>query len=118
PRSATRCSCALERSIGAGGQQAFHTADNENVRRDEAFSCASSAAAADVICPTGALLNFLSQKYSVFPKTQITAISNAVSSHQKGRLAIVTDAGRDAVDAAASGVRRDRRGIAGRIALR
>src|ERR1700730_902580 len=45
------------------------------------------------------------QKYSGFPKTQITAISTAVSSHSKGRIAIVTNAGRDAVDAAASDVR-------------
>jgi hypothetical protein len=45
-----------------------------------------------------------SQKYSAFPKTQITPITSAVSTHQKGRIAIVTDAGRDAVDAAASGV--------------
>jgi hypothetical protein len=31
--------------------------------------------------------------------TQITSISDPVSSHLKGRIAIVTDAGRDAVDA-------------------
>ena len=39
------------------------------------------------------------QKYSDFQKTQITSISRTVSSHSEGRLAIVTDAGRDAVDA-------------------
>jgi hypothetical protein len=46
------------------------------------------------------------QKYSCFPQTQITSISSAVLS-PRGALAIVTDVGRDAVDAAASGVKRD-----------
>jgi|GraSoi2013_115cm_1033766.scaffolds.fasta_scaffold148000_2 hypothetical protein len=41
----------------------------------------------------------LSQKYSCFHLTQITSISVAIPSHTEGRLAIVTDAGRDAVDA-------------------
>ena len=40
-----------------------------------------------------------SQKYSRSVRTQITGISVPVSSHHKGRIAIVTDAGRDAVDA-------------------
>jgi hypothetical protein len=40
--------------------------------------------------------------------TQITLILS-LSRPIKGRLAIVTDAGRDAVDAAASGVQRNRR---------
>jgi hypothetical protein len=40
-----------------------------------------------------------SEKYFRFPPTQITALSATVSSHHKGRIAIVTDAGRDAVDA-------------------
>jgi hypothetical protein len=39
------------------------------------------------------------QKYFRSCLTQITCISLAVSSHKKGRLAIVTNAGRDAVDA-------------------
>jgi hypothetical protein len=43
------------------------------------------------------------QKYFRSRLTQIKSISLAVSSH-KGRIAIVTDAGRDAVDAAALGV--------------
>jgi len=42
------------------------------------------------------------QKYSGFHLTQITSISPAVSSHSEGRIAIVTSAGRDAMDAAVS----------------
>ena len=42
------------------------------------------------------------QKYFRFHLTQITSISSAVPS-PRGALAIVIDAGRDAVDAAASG---------------
>ncbi|UPJ50869.1 hypothetical protein IVB30_05590 [Bradyrhizobium sp. 200] len=44
-----------------------------------------------------------SQKYSAFHLTQISGYFRAVSSRQEGRIAIVTNAGRDAVDAAASG---------------
>jgi hypothetical protein len=40
-----------------------------------------------------------SQKYSGSLLTQITSTSSAVPSHSKGRLAIVTNAGRDAMDA-------------------
>ena len=40
-----------------------------------------------------------SGKISDFPKYQIIGIFSAVPSHREGRLAIVTDAGRDAVDA-------------------
>src|SRR3954447_21011240 len=40
-------------------------------------------------------------KYIVSRLPQIKPISRAVSSHQEGRLAIVTNAGRDAVDAKA-----------------
>jgi hypothetical protein len=43
------------------------------------------------------------QKCSASPQTQITSISPAVRSHREGRIAIVTDAGLDAVDAAALG---------------
>jgi hypothetical protein len=39
------------------------------------------------------------KKHSVSLPAQITCISIGVSSHSEGRLAIVTDAGRDAVDA-------------------
>src|ERR1700733_9698850 len=39
------------------------------------------------------------QKYFHSLLTQITCISLAIPSHTEGRLAIVTDAGRDAVDA-------------------
>jgi hypothetical protein len=41
------------------------------------------------------------KKYSAFPNTQISSIT-LPSRPTEGRLAIVTDAGRDAVDAAAS----------------
>jgi hypothetical protein len=40
-----------------------------------------------------------SQKFSAFPDGQITVTNPPVSPRQEGRLAIVTDAGRDAVDA-------------------
>jgi hypothetical protein len=57
-------------------------------------------------CPTGKSSRFqivaclaVLKKYSDFRKTQIRAIFVAVPSHLKGRLAIVTNAGRDAVDA-------------------
>jgi hypothetical protein len=39
------------------------------------------------------------QKYSASLVGQIKSSTRAVSSHQEGRLAIVTDAGRDAMDA-------------------
>jgi hypothetical protein len=39
------------------------------------------------------------QKYSDFPKTQITFITLAIPSQSEGRFAIVTNAGWDAVDA-------------------
>jgi len=40
-----------------------------------------------------------SEKYSAFSEIEIGCISITVSSHLKGRIAIVTSAGRDAVDA-------------------
>ena len=43
----------------------------------------------------------LRKKYSDFPKPQITFISTAVHVPHEGRIAIVTDAGLDAMDAAA-----------------
>ena len=48
------------------------------------------------------------QKYFRFPLTRLKSISPAVPSH-RGALAIVIDAGRDAVDAAASGAQRNGR---------
>jgi hypothetical protein len=60
-------------------------------------------------CPTGkSLLIFrnrvkpLLQKYFASRPTQIRCISFPVSSHSEGRIAIVTDAGRDAVDASSA----------------
>jgi hypothetical protein len=41
----------------------------------------------------------LNQKYSAFQKHQISCIFSAVPSRQEGRIAIVTDAGRDVMDA-------------------
>ena len=38
------------------------------------------------------------QKYFCFPLTQISSLIRTVSSHTEGRIAIVTNAGRDAVD--------------------
>ncbi len=49
----------------------------------------------NLICPVQSRL----QKYSASPLTQITSISLAIPSHTEGRFAIVTDVGRDAVDA-------------------
>ena len=40
-----------------------------------------------------------SKKYFCFSEMQITAIFASVPSHQKGRIMIVANAGRDAVDA-------------------
>ncbi len=54
------------------------------------------------ICPPGSSVNFrvqpLSKIFSAFAVGQIIFINSAVPSHTEGRLAIVTDAGRDAVD--------------------
>jgi hypothetical protein len=50
------------------------------------------------------------EKYSAFTLAKINSISAAVSSPE-GRLAIVTDAGRDAVDATASARNRGRRAV-------
>jgi hypothetical protein len=56
-----------------------------------------------VICPTGAAekkpVQPDLQKYISSRFTQIARRTRAVSSHQEGRLAIVTNAGRDAMDA-------------------
>ena len=49
------------------------------------------------------LVQPLLQKYFPSRLTQISCISATVLSHREGRIAIVTDAGRDAVDARASG---------------
>jgi hypothetical protein len=50
------------------------------------------------------------KKYSAFTLAKINTISPPVSSPE-GRLAIVTDAGRDAVDATASARNRGRRAV-------
>ena len=59
----------------------------------------------NLICPVQSPL----QKYSPSRFTQIKTISSAVPS-PRGALAIVIDAGRDAVDAAASGTQRESQG--------
>jgi hypothetical protein len=56
----------------------------------------------NVICPVQPRL----RKYSCFHVTRLESISPAVQSH-RGALAIVIDAGLDAVDAGAFGVKRD-----------
>jgi hypothetical protein len=52
---------------------------------------------ANHLIPQSPLVHPLSQKYSDFPNTQITAISLSIPSHSEGRFANVTDAGRVAV---------------------
>ena len=59
----------------------------------------------------------LLQKYSGFPKTQISNISFAVPSRKRGARAIVTDAGRDAVDAECAADDRRMRGRRSRVVL-
>jgi hypothetical protein len=60
----------------------------------------------NAICP----VQSYPKKHSASRRTQISATNSAVSSLNEGRIAIVTDVGWDAVDAAASGAN----GIAGR----
>jgi hypothetical protein len=50
-----------------------------------------------VICP----VQPSSQKYTASPRPQITPTNQPVPARQEGRIAIVTDVGRNAVDAAA-----------------
>ena len=57
------------------------------------------------------------KKYSVFQNTQISPISIPIPSHSEGRLAIVTDAGRDAVDAAQHADERAASGRRSRVVL-
>jgi hypothetical protein len=70
-----------------------------------------------VICPSGGLLTGLSSLISEFPKNisvptyPKSILELSPSRSTEGRIAIVTDAGWDAVDAAALGVKRD----AGRV---
>ena len=61
-----------------------------------------------VICPNCPAPFF---KKFCFSEIANQPTSSAVSPHQKGRIADVTDAGRDAVDAAASGVRWSQGGL-------
>jgi hypothetical protein len=60
-----------------------------------------------LICPSGCLVKGLSspicKNISTSRLTQISSLTRTVPSHTEGRFAIVTSAGRDAVDAAASG---------------
>jgi hypothetical protein len=61
----------------------------KTLRQKTNFSCGLN-----VICPVQSLV----KKYFFFPEMQITPISNP-SCSTEGRLEIVTDAGRDAMDA-------------------
>src|SRR5712664_1220257 len=73
-----------------------------------------------VICPSGGFLTGLSSLISDFPKNisvpthPKSILELSTSRSTDGRIAIVTDAGWDAVDAAASGAQRD----AGRVGER
>src|SRR6266581_1898877 len=80
--------------------------------RDTSGFCSRRRA---VICPSGRLLTGVSSLISDFPKNISVPIHpksdlELFASHPtEGRIAIVTDAGRDAVDAAASGAQCDGR---------
>src|SRR5260370_40748664 len=52
----------------------------------------------------------LLQKYFCFRPTQISSLIRTVSFRQEGRSRVVTNAGRDAVDARASGAQRQSQG--------
>jgi hypothetical protein len=66
-----------------------------------------------LICPTGKSVNWLSsplcKNISLHPSGKSSLQIRAIPPHHKGRIAIVTDAGWDAVDAAAFCAQRDRR---------
>ena len=68
-----------------------------------------------LICPSGGFLTGLSSLISDFPKNisvptyPKSILELSPSRPTEGRIAIVTDAGRDAVDAAALGAQRDGR---------
>src|SRR6267154_83309 len=70
---------------------------------------------AQVICPSGGWLTGLSSLFSDFPKNisvptyPKSILELSPSRPTEGRIAIVTNAGWDAVDAAALGVKRDGR---------
>src|SRR6266576_3565584 len=76
-------------------------------------SCGLTTKPAQVICPSGCLSTGVSSLISDIPKNISIPIypkSHLELSHptpQEGRIMIVTDAGRDAVDAAAFCARRD-----------
>jgi len=80
--------------------------------RDTSGICSRRRA---VICPSGCLLTGLSSHFSGFPKNisvptyPKSHLELSLSRPTEGRIAIVTNAGRDAVDAAAFCMRRDRR---------
>src|ERR1700731_3857934 len=66
-----------------------------------------------VICPSGAFLTGVSsplcKNISLHPSGKSSLQIRAIPPHREGRIAIVTDAGWDAVDAAAFCARGDRR---------
>jgi len=64
-----------------------------------------------VICPTGYFVSSARDKNISLPRLVETALLIPLSRPTEGRIAIVTNAGRDAVDAAALGAQRD----AGRV---
>jgi hypothetical protein len=62
-----------------------------------------------VICPSGYFASSARTKNISLPRLVETALLIPLSRPTEGRIAIVTDAGWDAVDAAASGAQRDGR---------
>jgi hypothetical protein len=72
---------------------------------------ASTTRLVQVICPSGALLKGvfspICKNISLHPSGKSSLQVRAIPSHTEGRIAIVTDAGWGAVDAAAFCVRRD-----------
>ena len=83
------------------------------VRGADHRACADRGGEERPDMPDGQISKFLSSPFakniSLSPSGKSTLQTRAIPSRQEGRFAIVTNAGRDAVDAAASGAQRDRR---------
>jgi hypothetical protein len=107
---AVRCSCT---PVALEGRAPSRNCASEEQEGEMVLEPAGSS---DL--PVGRRCNFpvesLLQKYFASPVGQIISTNSRHPVPLQGRIAIVTDAGWDAVDAAASGVKRD----AGRVRLR
>jgi hypothetical protein len=101
------------RSLRYGGQVALPPYDLVSLRTDLPLAQAQSQAAAYDIstCRANHLkpVQPLAQKYSAFHPTQISGSFPLSRLDKRGGSRVVTNAGRDAVDAAASGAKRVRR---------